>query len=46
MKVFYKASDKLTFELESAGQKELFKDLALIQEIFSEENVECAEALI
>ena len=37
MKVSYKASDKLTFELESPGQKELFKDLALIQEIFSEE---------
>jgi hypothetical protein len=37
MKVFYKASDKLSFELEASGQKEIFKELALIQEIFSEE---------
>ena len=37
MKVTYKASDKLSFELEGAGQKEIFKELALIQEIFSEE---------
>ena len=37
MKVTYKASDKLSFELEGAGQKEIFKDLALIQEIFSED---------
>ena len=37
MKVLYKASDKLTFELEGSGQKEIFKELAIIQEIFSEE---------
>ena len=37
MKVFYKANDKLTFEIEGPGQKEIFKDLALVQEIFSEE---------
>ena len=37
MKVVYKANDKLQFELEGSGQKEIFKELALIQEIFSEE---------
>jgi hypothetical protein len=37
MKVLYRASDKLTFELEGAGQKEIFKELAVIQEIFAEE---------
>lgn len=37
MKVLYKASDKLTFELEGSGQKEIFKELAVIQEIFAEE---------
>lgn len=37
MKVIYKANDKLSFELEASGQKEIFKELALIQEIFSEE---------
>lgn len=36
MKVLYKSSDKLQFELEASGQKEIFKELALIQEIFSE----------
>ena len=36
MKVVYKANDKLSFELEGSGQKEIFKELALIQEIFSE----------
>jgi len=36
MKVLYKANDKLQFELEGNGQKEIFKELALIQEIFSE----------
>lgn len=36
MKVIYKANDKLQFELEASGQKEIFKELALIQEIFSE----------
>lgn len=37
MKVKYKVGDKLEFELEGTGQKEVFKELALIQEIFSEE---------
>jgi hypothetical protein len=37
MKVKYKANDKLEFELEASGQKEIFKELALIQEIFSED---------
>lgn len=36
MKVLYKANDKLTFELEGSGQKEVFKELAVIQEIFAE----------
>lgn len=38
MKVFYKANDKLSFELEASGQKEVFKELATIQEIFAEES--------
>jgi hypothetical protein len=37
MKVFYKANDRLSFELEADGQKEVFKELAIIQEIFAEE---------
>jgi hypothetical protein len=37
MKVTYKANEKLQFELEGSGQKEVFKELALIQEIFSED---------
>jgi hypothetical protein len=37
MKITYKASDKLQFELEGSGQKEVFKELATIQEIFSED---------
>jgi hypothetical protein len=37
MKVTYKANDKLQFELEGSGQKEVFKELSLIQEIFSED---------
>jgi hypothetical protein len=36
MKLHYKANDKLTFEVEGSGQKEIFKELALIQEIFGE----------
>ena len=38
MKVKYKVGDKLEFELEGSGQKEIFKELALIQEIFAEES--------
>jgi hypothetical protein len=37
MKLRYKPNAKLEFELEGAGQKEIFKELAIIQEIFSEE---------
>jgi hypothetical protein len=37
MKVKYTANDKLQFEVEGAGQKEIFKEIALIQEIFGEE---------
>lgn len=37
MKVLYKANDKLSFELDASGQKEVFKELATIQEIFSED---------
>lgn len=36
MKVLYKANDKLQFEIEASGQKEVFKELAVIQEIFAE----------
>jgi len=36
MKVIYKASDKIQFELEASGQKELFKELATVEEIFGE----------
>lgn len=37
MKLNYKVSEKLSFELEGAGQKEIFKELSAIQEIFGEE---------
>lgn len=37
MKVIYNVNNKLAFELEGSGQKEIFKELALIQEIFGEE---------
>jgi hypothetical protein len=37
MKVIYNVNSKLAFELEGSGQKEIFKELALIQEIFGEE---------
>tara|TARA_B100001939_G_C16924009_1_gene610680 strand:- start:1135 stop:1470 length:336 start_codon:yes stop_codon:yes gene_type:complete len=36
MKAKYKVGDKLEFELDGAGQKELFKEIASIQEIFGE----------
>ena len=36
MKLHYKANDKLTFEVEGSGQKEIFKELAMIQEVFGE----------
>jgi hypothetical protein len=38
MKLRYKVGDKLEFEVEGAGQKEVFKELASIQEIFGEES--------
>jgi len=37
MKVKFKPSSKIEFELEGSGQKEVFKELATVQEIFSEE---------
>jgi hypothetical protein len=37
MKVNYKANNKLQFEIEAEGQKEVFKELASVQEIFGEE---------
>lgn len=36
MKAKYKVGDKLEFELDGAGQKELFKEIANIQEVFGE----------
>lgn len=36
MKGTYKASDKISLELEASGQKEMFKELAIIDEIFGE----------
>jgi hypothetical protein len=36
MKVKFKPSANLEFELEGSGQKEIFKELATVQEIFSE----------
>lgn len=38
MKLRYKANNKLEFEVEGAGQKEIFKEIAAIQEIFGEDN--------
>lgn len=37
MKALYNVNNKLQFEVEGSGQKELFKELATIQEIFGEE---------
>lgn len=36
MKLTYKVNERLAFELEAAGQKEVFKELAVIQEVFGE----------
>ena len=36
MKLKYKVNDSLEFEVEGSGQKEVFKELATIQEIFGE----------
>jgi hypothetical protein len=36
MKVKYKVNNNLEFEVEGSGQKEVFKELAIIQEIFGE----------
>ena len=38
MKLKYKVNDKLEFELEGNGQKEVFKELSTIQEIFAEDS--------
>jgi hypothetical protein len=37
MKLKYKVNEKLEFELEGNGQKEVFKELSTIQEIFAED---------
>jgi hypothetical protein len=37
MLVKYKINDRLEFTVEGSGQKEVFKELATIQEIFGEE---------
>ena len=37
MKALYNVNNRLQFEVEGSGQKELFKELATIQEIFGEE---------
>ena len=36
MKATYRVNEKISFEIESEGQKELFKELATVQEIFGE----------
>ena len=36
MKVVFKASDRMTVEVEAAGQKELFKAMSSVQEILSD----------
>lgn len=36
MKLHYKANDRLTFEIDGEGEKEIFRELAAIQEIFGE----------
>lgn len=36
MKLNYKINDKLSVEIEGAGQKEIFKELAVLQEVFGE----------
>lgn len=38
MKAKFKPTENLEFELEGAGQKELFKELATVQEVFSEKS--------
>lgn len=38
MKVNYRVGERLSFEVDGAGQKEVFKELAAIQEIFGEDN--------
>ena len=37
MKITYKLNDKLSIEVDEEGQKEIFKELASVQEIFGEE---------
>lgn len=38
MKANYRVNEKLEFEVEAGGQKEMFKELATLQEIFGEED--------
>ena len=35
-KAIFRPSEKLEFHIEGAGQKELFKNLSIVQEVFSE----------
>lgn len=44
MKLKYKVNDKLEFELEAEGQKQVFKELATIQEIFGESQCGCCKS--
>ena len=37
MKAKYRATQNLEFELEAGGKKEMFKELAVVQEIFAED---------
>jgi len=38
MKASYKINDKISFEIQAEGQKELFKEISTVQEIFGESN--------
>lgn len=43
MKIKYRANNNLEFEIDGDGQKEIFKDLASLQEVFGEENCGCCK---
>lgn len=38
MEANYKVNEKLEFRVEAKGQKEMFKELAVLQEVFGEES--------
>lgn len=44
MKLNYKVNSKLSFEIEAEGQKEIFKELSSLQEIFGEENCDLCKS--